>query len=119
MLAMQGWGGVRKLTDSDFGGIMNLLDALKGRIPIRATEIGGCPQTSDSILLSIRIVDHDIRRIIGLDLCSQIRMNFNQMSDILGFNSEQQRPKPLETSKVAANPEEVDFMQSGLLLRVV
>jgi len=46
-------------------------------------------------------------------------VNLNMIIQILRLDRQQQRAEPLKRAKVAANPEEVDFPQPRLLLRVV
>lgn len=46
-------------------------------------------------------------------------MDLDVIRQVLGLDRQQERTEPLETAKVSAYPEEVDFPQSRLLLRVV
>ena len=98
---------------------VNLPNTPKHSPPIRPPEIRRCPQPRNSITIRIRIIDHDIRRIIRLNLRSKVRMDLNMIIHILRLNRKQQAPKPLETPKIPTHPEEVDFPQPRLLLRVV
>ena len=61
---------------------------------------------------------HDIRRIIILDLRSQINANLNPVLRILLFDSLQQRMEPLCRAKVTDDPSEVNLGQPSRL-RVV
>ena len=55
-----------------FRGAMDLSNRFEDHVPIWATEVGGSSQTGDGILFSICIVNHDVRCIVGLDLCSEV-----------------------------------------------
>lgn len=98
---------------------MNLPNTPKYRPPIRPPEIRRGPQPRNSITIRIRIIDHDIRGIIRLNLRREVRMNLNMIIHILSLDREEQAAEPLETPKVPADPEEVDLAQPRLLLRVV
>jgi hypothetical protein len=52
-----------------------------------------------------------VGRTYGVDL--------NMILKILRFNSQQQRPEPLERPEISADPEEVDLAQTRPALRVV
>jgi hypothetical protein len=46
-------------------------------------------------------------------------VDFDPTVQILSFNGRQQRPEPLEGSKITADPEKVDLAEAGPLLRIV
>lgn len=75
---------------------MHCSNTLEYSIPIWSTEICGCEETSNSILLSICIVNHDICRIIGLNLCGQVCMDLDEMPNILSLYCQKQGTEPLE-----------------------
>lgn len=98
---------------------MHCPNTLEYSVPVWSTEICGCSETSNGILLGIGIVDHDVCRIIGLNLGSQVCMDLNEMSNILSLDGQKQGAKPLERAEITANPEEIDLVQPRLLLWVV
>ena len=120
--------------DSRLGRRMNLADTSKDGVPVRATEIGGRPQTGDDVCFAVGVVDHDVRGVVGFDASGEVLryhlsclkkyarreqkgvrtygMNLNIAVDILGFNSHEKRPKPFKRAIVTTNPEEVDFAQA-------
>lgn len=51
---------------------MNLADGLEDHVPVRATEVCGCAETGDGVLLCVCVVDHDVCRVVCLDLCCEV-----------------------------------------------
>lgn len=51
---------------------MDFANALEDHVPVGATKVRRCSQTSDSILFSVGIVNHDVGCVISLDLGRQI-----------------------------------------------
>lgn len=98
---------------------MNLSNTLEHHIPIRATKVGRRTQACDGILVAVDVVDHDVVGIVDLDLRGQIRVDLNVVVHVLGFNGEEERAEPFEGAKVTADPEEVNFAETSLLLGVV
>ncbi len=58
--------------DTGFGGCVNLANRPENHVPVGATKVGGRTETSDGILLSVGVVDHNVRCVVSLDLCSEI-----------------------------------------------
>lgn len=52
-----------------FGGGVDLPDAAEDHVPVWAAEVGGGAQTGDGILVRVDFVEHDVRGIVGLDIC--------------------------------------------------
>lgn len=100
-------------------GRVQLADAAEDHVPVRAAEVRGTPQARDSVLVGVGVVDHDVRRVVGLDLGRQVRVDLDAPVDVLRLDGHEQRPEPLERAEVAADPEEVHLGQPRLLLRVV
>ncbi len=89
-------------------------------IPIRSPEIRRAPQTRDGIDVRMRIVDHDVGRIIRLNLSRQVGQNLNVTIHILHLDGRQQRAEPFETAEIPTDPDEIDLAQTRLLpVRVV
>lgn len=128
--------------DSCLGRRVNLADRLEHRVPVRSSEIGWRAQARDGVLVRIRVVDHDVGRVISLDLgrevlwepsvsidllervwvwtgASTYRVDLDVAVHILRFDGHEQRPEPFERSKVSAHPEEIHFPEPGLLLGVI
>lgn len=57
---------------SCFGWGVDPADALEDHVPVGPAKICRCSQTSDGVLLGVCIVDHDVRRVVGLDLGGEI-----------------------------------------------
>lgn len=55
-----------------FGWCMDLAYWPEDHIPVGTTEICRWSQTSDSVALSIGIIDCDVRHVVLLDLCGQV-----------------------------------------------
>jgi hypothetical protein len=51
---------------------MYLPNGAKDRIPVRPAEIRWCPETSNSIMISIGVIDHDVSCIVRLDPGSKV-----------------------------------------------
>lgn len=98
---------------------MQRLDALEDGVPIRPAKVRRRPQSRDCILFGIRVVNHDIRGIVGLDLCGKISVDLDEMADILSLDGQKKRAEPFKRSKVTANPEEIHLVETRLLLRIV
>lgn len=98
---------------------MYLPDTPEHGPPVRPPEVRRRPQPRDRIAVRVRIVDHDIGRVVRLDLRRQVRVDLDVIVHVLGLDGEQQAPEPLETPEVAAHPEEVHLAETRLLLRVV
>lgn len=62
---------------ASFRGSVDLPNAPEDCIPVRPPEIGGRPQAGDGVSLGIRIVDHDVCSVVGLDLAGQVRVDFD------------------------------------------
>lgn len=58
--------------DACFCWCVDLPDGLEDHIPVRTAEICGCSKTGDGILLSVGVVNHDIRCIVCFDLGRKI-----------------------------------------------
>lgn len=102
-----------------FRGTMNLPYTLINHIPIRPPKVRRRSESRNSITIRIRIIDHDIRRVIHLDLRRQVRVDLNMVIHILRFDSKQQRAEPFEGAEITTDPEEIHFAETGLLLWVV
>lgn len=46
-------------------------------------------------------------------------MNLDSVTQILRLNSQKQRPKPFEATKIPTDPEEIDFSQTGLSFGII
>ena len=88
-------------------------------VPVGSAKVCRCPQSGDGILLGVCIVNHNVGGIVGLDLGREVGVDLDQMANILRLDGQKKRPEPFETTKVTANPEEVNLVELGLLLRVV
>jgi len=98
---------------------MNLPNTLEHHIPVRPSKVRRRPETRNRITIRIRIIDHDICRIVDLDLRSEVRVDLDMVIHILGFDSEEEGAEPFEGAEITAYPEEVDFAEARLLLGVV
>lgn len=98
---------------------VNLSNTLEHHIPIRTTEIGRCSQSRNGISVRVGIINHDVCRIINLDLGSQVGVDLDVIIHILCFNREEKTAEPFERAKITTDPEEVDFAETGLLLGIV
>ncbi len=98
---------------------MDLPDTLEDHIPIWSAEICGRSETRDSIAVRIRIINHDVCCVVNLDLGCEVGVNLDMIVHVLGFDGEEQGTEPLEGAEISADPEEVDFAETGLLLWVV
>lgn len=98
---------------------MNLANTLEDHIPIRSAEIRGCAETRDGITIGIGIVDHDVRRVVDLDLRGEVGVDLDVVVHILSLDGEEERTEPFEGTEITADPEEIDFPETGLLLGVV
>jgi len=54
------------------GWAVDLTNAPEHRVPIRPPKVRGGTEASDGVLVAIGIVDHDVRRIVRLDLGGQV-----------------------------------------------
>lgn len=88
---------------------MNLANTPKHSAPIRPPEISRCPKARNRIAVRIRVVNHDIRRVIGLDIGSEIRVDLYMVIHVLRLDGEKQAPEPFKAAEVTAHPEEVHF----------
>jgi len=102
---------------------MDLPDPPEDGIPIRATKVRGRIQTGDGIAVTrassppvVDRVKHDVRGVVRLDARSQVGVDFDLSAEVLSFNGEQQTLEPLKAAEVAADPEEVDFLKSALVV---
>jgi len=98
---------------------VNLPNRLEDIIPIRSPEIRRCSQPRNGVPIRVGIINHDIRRVVRLDLRRQVSVDLNMVVHILSFDGEEERTEPFEGAKVTTDPEEVDFAETGFLLRVV
>lgn len=98
---------------------MQFPDTPKDHIPVRTAKVRRRPQAGNGILIGVGIIDHNVGRIVNLDLGRQVRVDLDAVVDILGFDSQQKRAEPLERAEISADPEEVHLAQPRLLLRVV
>ena len=123
-----------------FGRRVDLADRLEHCVPVGSTEIRWGTEPRDGVLIRIRVVDHDVGRVIRFDLGREVLRKFRLASPlvqrvwtraltygmdldvtvhILRFDGHEQRPEPFKRSKVSAYPEEIHFAEPGLLLRVI
>jgi hypothetical protein len=58
--------------DTCFCGRMDLANGLEDHVPVGATEVCGCAETSDGVLLGVGVIDHDVSCVVGLDLGSEV-----------------------------------------------
>jgi hypothetical protein len=58
--------------DTCFGGRVDLADGFEDHVPVGATEVGGGAEAGDGVLLGVGVVDHDVGRVVGLDLGGEI-----------------------------------------------
>ncbi|KAF4511985.1 hypothetical protein G6O67_001176 [Ophiocordyceps sinensis] len=98
---------------------VQLPDAPEYHVPVGPAKVGRAPQARDGVLVSVDVVDHDVGRVVRLDRCRQIRVDFDAMVHVLRLDGQQQRAEPLKRAKVAADPEKVHLGQARLGLRVV
>lgn len=87
---------------------VNLAYRLEDHVPVGTAKVGGGAQTGDGILLSVGVVDHDVRRVVCFDLCGEVLssalvclnawqngegmaygVNFNVVVDVLCFDGEE------------------------------
>ncbi len=105
--------------NTGFRRTVNLADALEHHIPIRSTKVRWCSETRNGVAVRVRVVDHNVRGVVDLDLGRQVGVDLDVLLKIKKQDGEKQRAEPLEGAEVSADPEEVDFAEAGLLLRVV
>ena len=51
---------------------VDLADRLEHRVPVGSTEIRWRAEPRDGVLIRIRVVDHDVGRVIGFDLGREV-----------------------------------------------
>lgn len=122
--------------NTSFRGSVDLADRLEDHIPVWTTKVGRSAQARDRVLFGVGIVDHDVCRVIDLDLGSEVLMgvslwkgrrlavmtycvNLNVVLQVLGLDSQKERPEPLQGTKVSADPKEVHLPQPRLPLWIV
>lgn len=98
---------------------MQLSNALEDHVPVGTTKIRRAAQAGDGVRLGIGVVDHDVCRIVALNLGRQVCVDLDAVLHVLRLDGHEQRAEPLKGAKVAADPKEVDLGQARLLLRVV
>jgi len=100
-------------------GAVDLPNRLKDIIPIGSPKIRRCSQPRNGVPIRVGVINHDIRRVVRLDFRRQVRVDLNMVVHVLGFDGEEERTEPFEGTKVTTDPEEVDFAETSLLLRIV
>ena len=55
-----------------FRGRVDLPDGFENGVPVWTTEVGGCAQTGNGVLLGVGVVDHNVRCVVCLDLGSEV-----------------------------------------------
>lgn len=58
--------------DTCFGGSMDLTNRLEDHVPVGTTKVGRGAKTSNGILFSVCVVDHNVGCVVGLDLCGEV-----------------------------------------------
>lgn len=105
--------------DACLAGGVQLADALEDHVPVGAAKVGRAAEARDGVGFSVGVVDHDVGRVVALNLGREVGVNLDAVLDVLRLDGHEQRAEPLKGAKVAADPEEVDLGQPRLLLRVV
>ncbi|KAK5630381.1 hypothetical protein RRF57_006096 [Xylaria bambusicola] len=68
---------------------MQLTDTTENHVPIRSTEVGRTPQARDGVFIGVGVIDHDICRVIGLNLGGEICVDLNAAVDVLRLDGHQ------------------------------
>jgi hypothetical protein len=66
---------------------VDLADRFENHIPVWATEIGGCAETGDGVLLCIGVVDHDVCCVVDADFSCEV-LYPNQQNILSGGRNE-------------------------------
>ena len=98
---------------------MQFADAPEDHVPVGTAKVGWASQTGDGVLVGVGVVDHDVGRVVRLNLGREVGVDLDAVVKVLLLDGEEQRAEPLKGAKVTADPEEVDLSQARSLLGVV
>lgn len=51
---------------------MDLADGLEDHVPVGSTEVCRSAETGDGVLFGVCVIDHDVCRVVCLDLCCKV-----------------------------------------------
>jgi len=71
--------------DTSLGGCVNLTDALENHVPVGSAKVGRRAKTSNGVLLGVGVIDHDVGRIVSLDLSGKILKGKSSVSKTILF----------------------------------
>lgn len=76
--------------DTRLGRTVQLANAPKDHVPVGPAKVGRTPQARDGVLVGVGVVDHDVGRVVGLDLGRQVRVDLDAVVDVLGLDGEEE-----------------------------